>query len=172
MLTLVSLTRRLFISAMSTLGVASASVVAQIETEDDGYGAAGYGEVPYGPTPDDSEDDTDDSDSDIGDPISSEPEPELTITEFSATEANPKNPHAEIEAEWTVEDTGGDLSDLMLRLEDVRGGLITRYGERLSGGSSTGTWEHRVHHGGSETYVLSILVETAGGRTATNSVTI
>lgn len=157
-------TRRTILLVTAAIGLGG-TATAQSGT---GYGAVGYGVVPYGPTPDDTDS------PDIGDPITSEPEPEpeLTITELTATEANPRNPHAEIEVEWTVEDTGGDLSDLIVRLENARGGLITRYGESLGGECSTGTWNHRIKHGGGQTYVVSILAETADGRTATDSVTI
>lgn len=180
---LIPLSRRVFLSLVSALGIASTPALAQTEDET-GYGVGGYGTVSYGAAPDATDGPTigepisgggeGDTDSGIGEPIRSDPdpEPELNLIEFTAVETNPKNPHANIRVEWSIEDTGRTLKSLLIRVETVSGDLISRYGESPSGDSSEGSWEHRVHHGGGRTYHISLLVETADGRSETETIQI
>ena len=144
-----------------------------------GYGVGGYGDGPYGdpiedeePTPEpepepEPEPGAEPSPEPEPEP---EPEPQVTIDIFDAWRVHSNNSHADLAVTWTVSDTGGQLTNLLIHVRRESGGTVARViEESTSGESSTGLWEYRVHKGRNHAYTVTLIAETSDGRTATQS---
>ncbi len=91
------------------------------------------------------------------------------IDSYSVTEAGSPNPHAEITADWSVSDSDGDLSSVLVEVFDSSGSLADSQTTSVSGSSASGSDSFTIQHGGGATYDVTLTVTDAGGNTASDT---
>lgn len=102
-------------------------------------------------------DGTDDG-SDGGDDGGSSSGTAPSIDSLRVVDTSGKNPHAELLVEWSVSDADGDLASVETVVADSRDRVQSRVSTNVSGGSASGSDEHRIKFGDGETYEVTVLV--------------
>lgn len=95
-----------------------------------------------------------------------------SVDSLSATEDNPRNPHAEITVDWQVSDVDGDLATVEVSVADSSGQVVRIDRTTVSGSTASGSLYEEVKHGGRQTYTVSVVVTDAAGQNASAETTV
>jgi hypothetical protein len=91
-----------------------------------------------------------------------------TVESLSAYDSSPPNPHAELNAEWTVADADGNLASVDVTIRDSAGRSVYTDTRRVSGGETSGSEYTEVKKGDGESYTVSVLVTDSDGATGSD----
>jgi hypothetical protein len=95
-----------------------------------------------------------------------------TVESYAVSEAGSPNPHAEITAEWTVSDAGGDLASVVVEVFDSEGTLAADARTDVSGSSASGSDEFKIRHADGQTFDVTLTVTDENGATASQTATV
>jgi len=95
-----------------------------------------------------------------------------TVDSYTVTEAGSPNPHAEITADWSVDDADSDLDTVALEVTDSSGSVVDSATNDVTGSTATGTDQFKIKQADGQTFDVVLTVTDAAGQSTSETRTV
>ena len=101
-----------------------------------------------------------------------EPNGTPAVDGLSASEVETSDSDAEFDADWTVSDADGDLSQVDVVVYDSSGAQVDSSTTSVSGSSASGTDQFKIEKANNETFDVVLTVTDGNGNTTSDTRTV